>query len=518
MPQMAIIQPAIPKDPPQSRTAGTSSNKEQTKFSSHLDKATVNNNKQQQTDQDESRTTTSSKTEKKVSPKDTSKSQKSQESQQVQECQKPQDGVEIATAAITANQPDKLDENLDQLLGPAPATEKKSMPIIVNSAFSQLQQLDSTVQQLQNTPITNADEPSSYGDTVIARTMLAELSPTSVTPKVEKPIAATESNTLIDQLQKIIDQADETGTVSITKVTDTAPASSIRSNIHGILLPIPGDNSVQAIVPETAKVLGTGVEGLLVTAADGAEKATGKPDQQSIRTRTGNQAQLFTTKNTTKDPSDTKQNLQEHQQGEAPQQHAMAAGLQNGPSTGLSSSPQQANTFSQVAAATQETTAPSTTETAKPVILPSGTIVQEDDILQQLSNKLQISSRHMDSRINIKLHPAELGSLKIDLTVKEGSIRANVVAQSHHTSEILEKNMAKLKSVLESHGFTVDEISITAESESVSDFNLFDRQLFSHNDYAPKAQKGRREDEAVFTLSDNVFAAPPMRSGVNVKI
>ncbi len=145
-------------------------------------------------------------------------------------------------------------------------------------------------------------------------------------------------------------------------------------------------------------------------------------------------------------------------------------------------------------------------------------MVQEEEIIQQMSHKLQISSRNMDSRINLRLHPAELGSLKIDLTVKEGSIRANVVAQSQHTTEILEKNMAKLKTVLENQGFTVDEISITTESESVSDFNLFDRQLFSHNDYTPTAAKERREEEAVFTLADNIFAAPTISTGVNVKI
>lgn len=507
MPQMAIIQPATPKDPPQTRTADAPGNKEQTSFSSHLDKA-VAGNKKQQADQAESSTITSSPTEKNALPNDVGKSPESQEHPE---------GVDIATAAHTADQPDTLVEDLEQLLVPD-ADPEKSIPVVIGEAFSQPQQLKPAVQPLPITSITTFDEPSSSGATVIARTMPDGLSPANVAPIVEKPLAAKEQTTLLDQLQSIIDQADETGTVSITKGADTAPAHSIRSNIHGVLLPTPVANSVQVMVPKTAEISGAGLDSLLVAAADGAEKATGRATQQLTGIRNDNQSQLFTPKNTAKDLSDTKQNFQEHRQGEALPQHTMGAGLQNGPATGLSSSPEQTSTFSQVATATQETTAPSTSETAKPIVLPSGTIVQEDDIIQQLSNKLQISSRHMDTRINIKLHPAELGSLKIDLTVKEGSIRANVVTQSPHASEILEKNMAKLKSVLENHGFTVDEISITAESESVSDFDLFDRRLFSHHDYTPKSPKERRDEDAVFTMANNVFAAPVTRPGVNVKI
>ena len=185
---------------------------------------------------------------------------------------------------------------------------------------------------------------------------------------------------------------------------------------------------------------------------------------------------------------------------------------------GLSSGPEQGNTFSQIVTTPQQPTSQMVDSPDRSVILPSGIIVQEDDIIQQLSHRMQISGKNMDTRINLRLHPAELGSLKIDLTVKEGSIRANVVAQSQHTTELLEKNMAKLKTVLENQGYSVDEISITAESESVSDFDLFDRQLFSRNDYTAKSQKTGKETKAAFSLADTLFAAPAISTGVNVKI
>jgi len=157
--------------------------------------------------------------------------------------------------------------------------------------------------------------------------------------------------------------------------------------------------------------------------------------------------------------------------------------------------------------------------TAAPmIILPSGTVVHEDEIIRQMTEKFQVSGKHTDSRINIKLHPAELGSLKIDLSVKEGSIRANVVAQSHHTMQILEKNIQKLRAVLENQGFTVDQIAVSAESDSVAGFDLFDRQFFNKNDQPPATPQARRTGKAAFALEDGIHPAWATSSGVNVKI
>jgi len=121
--------------------------------------------------------------------------------------------------------------------------------------------------------------------------------------------------------------------------------------------------------------------------------------------------------------------------------------------------------------------------------------------------------------MHIKLHPAELGELKIDLTVKEGSIRANVVAQSQHVQEIIEKNLAKLKAVLEEQGFSVDEILVTSQSDSVGDFNLFDKNLSGGDDHTPQQMK--REpgySESEFTLEELIVDTPTSTTGVNVKI
>ncbi len=153
----------------------------------------------------------------------------------------------------------------------------------------------------------------------------------------------------------------------------------------------------------------------------------------------------------------------------------------------------------------------------RPVTLPSGTVVHQEEVIRQIAEHFQISRRDFDTKVSIQLHPAELGEMKISLSVKEGAVRANVVASSQYAQEILEKNMVKLRAILENQGFTIDEISVTAKSDTAGDFNLFDRQLFSQNDYQPPAVKNTRSASPLFTLEETAATNQTAVTGVNVK-
>jgi len=153
----------------------------------------------------------------------------------------------------------------------------------------------------------------------------------------------------------------------------------------------------------------------------------------------------------------------------------------------------------------------------KIITLPSGVMVTEQEILNQIQQRFQMTNRMDNSRINLKLHPAELGELRIDITLKEGSIRANVVAQSQHVQELLERNMPKLRAVLQQQGFVVEDIIVTSKPETVGNFDLFggnlpNRQAFSsaHNETFPPTSF-----EA--TLDSSMTQAAIPESGVNIR-
>ncbi len=294
----------------------------------------------------------------------------------------------------------------------------------------------------------------------------------------------SESEALLSRLQQIINNSSETGTVSITKA-ESSPAilASSTEQISGFQLP--------------------GREGMKTA-----------PDQQLNSVRLGSQQQYYEAKVNQHNSGNNNASTQDSGQGNDPSSQPMATAQQ----TSLAGDAETTSTFSQVGTIVQETPALTSVETAKPIILPSGTIVHEDEVVQQLIERFKISGKLGDTKINIKLNPAELGELKIDISVKDGSIKAHVVAQSQYAFEIIDKNISKLRAVLEDQGFVIDEISVTSESESVGDSNLFDSQLFNQNDYTPQAGKDTADSGAIFNADNILQDDTDDTSGVNVRI
>lgn len=146
---------------------------------------------------------------------------------------------------------------------------------------------------------------------------------------------------------------------------------------------------------------------------------------------------------------------------------------------------------------------------------------QENDILHQVIHKIRLSQHTQDSKLVMKLHPAELGSLKIDIHLKDGTINANILAQSQQVQEILEKNMPRLRALMEEQGLKVNEIAINLESEPTEQNNLFDEHLAQDNKGFANNSKNNSGEEFVLEVDDTEVtevAPTPLQSGVNVLI
>jgi flagellar hook-length control protein FliK len=111
--------------------------------------------------------------------------------------------------------------------------------------------------------------------------------------------------------------------------------------------------------------------------------------------------------------------------------------------------------------------------------------IQENNILHQVLHKFRISQRMQDSRIVMKLHPAELGDLKIDVQMKDGTVHTNILAQTQQVQDILERNMPRLKAIMEEQGLVVSEITIKLDTD-VSDNNTFEEQLAKDESFFAK--------------------------------
>lgn len=105
--------------------------------------------------------------------------------------------------------------------------------------------------------------------------------------------------------------------------------------------------------------------------------------------------------------------------------------------------------------------------------------VPEKDLVDNLIQRFNVNPRLQTSKLTMQLHPAELGALKIDILVKGDSIKANIVAQSQQVLETLDKQMPRLRAVLQEQGFTVDSFKISLESEGGNQKELFQEHFSS---------------------------------------
>jgi len=264
-------------------------------------------------------------------------------------------------------------------------------------------------------------------------------------------------DTLLGQLQKIIAQSSETGRVAIN-ATSQSPATSQS-------LTFPSSTTVTQFL------------GVNSSDIDPLGTAAEKPGQQLPGLRQNIHNQYYEAKlsqASSQDDGAEKQQSQNDQGRQAPALAAVAT-----PASPLTVA-DSGTTFHQTLVTGQEPAPLLTTETGRAIPLPGATQVHDQQVMQQVIERFQLNKRPLETQINIRLQPAELGALKIDLTVSEGSIRASVVAQNQQVQEIIERNLARLRSILEGQGFTIDSLVVTSESETVDEFNHFDNRPFQH--------------------------------------
>lgn len=103
---------------------------------------------------------------------------------------------------------------------------------------------------------------------------------------------------------------------------------------------------------------------------------------------------------------------------------------------------------------------PSQTPTVQ---LPSGQQVAESQIFDQVVTRFVGSSNGDAGRMVLRLQPAELGSLKIELQVEGDRIRANLHAQSIHVQQVLERNLPHLRNALAEQGLKIDQFQVDVD-------------------------------------------------------
>ena len=194
---------------------------------------------------------------------------------------------------------------------------------------------------------------------------------------------------------------------------------------------------------------------------------------------------------------------------------------QTSASTGTDAKPGE-STFGQQLTTGSMSTTPTTTPTSVEGKFAPGAHqpVPEHELVDNLIKKFSINPRLQTSKLTMQLNPAELGAIKIDILVKGDSIKANIVAQSQQVLETLEKQMPRLRSVLQEQGFTVDSFEVTMDSEGGNQRELFQEQFnSSQQEFASNgSSKNNNESFDHFLDDQNEDENSEESTGVNLTV
>jgi len=145
--------------------------------------------------------------------------------------------------------------------------------------------------------------------------------------------------------------------------------------------------------------------------------------------------------------------------------------------------------------------------------------IAAEEVINNLIERFSINPRLQTSKISLNLNPAELGALKIDILVKGDSIKAHIAVNSQQIQEIIEKNMPRLRAILEQQGFNIEDFQVSMESTTSDSNHFFQQQFSSRQDAAP--QTTLAADDASFDLSlssAEEFLSASLDAGINLSI
>ncbi len=157
------------------------------------------------------------------------------------------------------------------------------------------------------------------------------------------------------------------------------------------------------------------------------------------------------------------------------------------------------------------------TQDTAAIRLPSGAFVSESKIVDHVIEHVSIRSHNGANSITIKMHPEELGRLKMDLTVDKDVVKAHIQTQSIQVQEVLEKYISRLRDGFDQQGLKLDEIQVSIDSDRSTDHGLF--QEHRNGQANIKASNPVRMDKKLETSSNDAIArSTSTENGISLRI
>lgn len=102
----------------------------------------------------------------------------------------------------------------------------------------------------------------------------------------------------------------------------------------------------------------------------------------------------------------------------------------------------------------------------QPVVLSSGQPVDESAVTGNVARGLTALVNKRGGVMHMRLEPPELGRVRVQMTMHQGTVSAQFQAATAQAQTVLERNMSVLRTVLERHGLTVERLTVQVQQPS----------------------------------------------------
>jgi len=132
------------------------------------------------------------------------------------------------------------------------------------------------------------------------------------------------------------------------------------------------------------------------------------------------------------------------------------------------------------------------TFTARVDEAPVSYVTDTDSIMEQVTESLKLTMKEDMTEMEMELHPASLGNVKVQVASKDGVITANFTTQNESVRAALESQIVQLKEQMNEQGLKVAEVEVTVSSHAFERNLDEEGQNRSGEDQSKPNKRGRR--------------------------
>ena len=108
-------------------------------------------------------------------------------------------------------------------------------------------------------------------------------------------------------------------------------------------------------------------------------------------------------------------------------------------------------------------------------------IIDKEDLIQQIVERVKVDYQNPKNEIKIKLKPEILGEMTMNIEVSKGEIIAKIMVESHRTKEIIEGNIIQLKEEIKDVGLEIKTFEVFVGNDGDFDKHSFNQFNFNQN-------------------------------------